>query len=297
MAQFGWRRAYSDRLVLDARRALAGSAVLLAVLGAPSGRADAAIIVTLGAPGAEFANFTGPNGVCSTLPNSTCVYGSEIFSGWAGGPFTSGLATGEHSFPAGTAITGTYSGAISRDTNSSYGGAYGTEPYPSARGTSQYTLSLSTIGIPGINYFGVWITAMDASNKLTLFSNGTAIFNFISSDLRAAINALANPGGYFGHPDNGRDSQEPFAYVNIFDTDGFFDAVSFTNNGGSNFESSNHAAGYFNPPNVNGTTVTITTNTVQSVAEPAALALLTWGAGLCAAVQRRRRARGAGRAG
>ena len=246
--------------------------IALGLLAAP-GVVHASIVVTIGAPGAEFAKFTGTGGVCSTLPTATCNYGEETFSDWRGGAFTSSFTTGEHSFASGTSISGAYSGSISYDTNNTYGGAYGTAPYPSANGLSQYRLDLSTTGIPGVNYFGVWISAMDASNKLIIYSGGTAVFSFVSSDLRNAIQGTATPSRYYGDPDNGRDSSEPFAYVNIFDTSGYIDRVDFTNNGSSNFENSNNAAGYFTPLTVQGTDVQVTTNTIPAVPEPATFVL------------------------
>ena len=262
---------------------------VLSIVGllAGSAGASAAIVVTLGAPRAEFANFTGAGGVCSTATNATCVYGEETFANWSGGAFTSSFTTGQHSIPSGSSISGAFSGAIAHDTNNTYGGAYGTDPYPSANGTSQYQLNLATTGIPGVNYFGVWITAMDPSNKLIIYSGGQPIFSFVSSDLRAAIATTATPSAYYGDPDNGQDNSEPFAYVNVFDTTGYIDQVDFTNNGGSNFENSNNAAGYFTPLTVQGTPVQVTTNDIP---EPSAMVLVGSGlAGLGLADGRRRK--------
>lgn len=252
--------------------------------------AMAGVVVTLGLAKAEFPVFTGTGGICSTAPGAECVYGTETFAGWGGGGFTSTFSTGAHAFPDGTSITGVYGGAISHDTNNTYGGAYGTQPYPSANGTSTYTLNLQGTGIPGINYFGVWITAMDPSNKLVLYSGGVPVFELVSSDLKAAIAQMPNASAYYGNPDNGLDGGEPFAYVNFYDTNAFIDQVSFTNTGGTNFESSNQAVGYFNPLMVNGSTVDVTTNQVPApVAEPPSFALVLIGmAGAMVALARRR---------
>lgn len=259
---------------------LAGVALLI------TGGAQAGVVVTLGAPRAEFANFTGPNGVCAT--HTQCVYGTETFAGWTGGGFTSAFVDGQHNFPAGTAISGTYAGAITHDTDNTYGGAYGTQPYPAADGTGHYTLSLAAEGVRGANYFGVWITAMDPYNVLTLSSAGATVFSLGSADLRKAIAATTNPGAYYGDPDNGGDTAEPFAYVNIYDTSGFFDRVTFGNNGPSNFESSNDSVGYFASPNVSGVPVAIATNTV-SVPEPESLTMVLPALALMMAWRARRR--------
>lgn len=250
------------------RIVLLGVTALAAAGAGTQARADS-IDVTLGEPHAEYPVFTGSNGICSQEPGATCIYGTETFSNWKGGGFTSSFTTGQNNFLTGTSISGTYSGAIAYDTNNEYGGAGGTAPYPSADGTSSYQLALSSTGIPGVNYFGVWITAMDASNLLTLTFADGGTYSFTSNILRQYIAKDTVDGSqYYGNPDNGQDSSEPFAYVNFYDTNGFITNISFSNGGGTNFESSNHAVGYFNPLLVQGRSV---------VPEPASLAILATG--------------------
>lgn len=252
-------------------RILAGA--VLASFSAPA-YADH-IVVTLGQPRAEVPQFhtspTGGPGICDeAAPQGTCVYGTETFQNWQGGGFTSAFMTGDHNFPAGTSLTGTYSGAISYDTNNTFGGTNGTAPYPAAIRSSEYNLALSGTGVPGINYFGIWITAMDASNLLRLHTASGQVLNFDSSVLKNDIAAdAANGSRYYGNPDNGADPLEPFAYVNFYDVNGYFTAVDVTNNGPSNFESSNHAAGYFSSLVIQGNPV--------SVPEPAGIGVLAAG--------------------
>ncbi len=250
---------------------LAGA--VLAALSAPA-YADH-IVVTLGEPHAEFPQFhtspTGGPGICDeAAPQGTCVYGTETFQNWTGGGFTSAFMTGDHNFPAGTSLTGIYSGAISYDTNNTFGGTNGTAPYPAAIRSSEYNLALSGTGVPGVNYFGIWITAMDTSNLLRLHTASGQVLNFNSSVLKNYISAdTTNGSQYYGNPDNGLDPLEPFAYVNFYDVNGYFTGIDVTNNGPSNFESSNHAAGYFSPLVIGGSPV--------PVPEPAGIGALAAG--------------------
>lgn len=252
---------------------------LLALCALPA-RADT-INVTLEQPRTVAPHFTtdaSGQGICeqNLVATATCVYGVESFksftSAQAANGFTSTFTTGQNNFPAGDSIRGAYSGQLTRSLTNQYGGAQGATAYPVAMGTSVYRMDLTTAGVPGVNYLGVWITAMDASNVLKIHTSSGYEFDLTSSVLKAFINKTATPSAYYGNPTAsylGQDSAEPFAYVNFFNTDGLFTYVEFTNSSGSGFESSNHAAGYFNPLYVTGQTVLAVV-----VSEPSAVAVL-----------------------
>jgi hypothetical protein len=89
-----------------------------------------------------------------------------------------------------------------------------------------YSLTLTNTATGGgVNYFGVWISALDAGNQMQFYdANGNLIYTFTSAQL---ITDLGNCSGghaanaYCGNPtyyDN--DAGELFAYVNFFDTAG-----------------------------------------------------------------------------
>ena len=198
-----------------------------------------------------------------------CYYGTETFSNWAGGDFTSTFQTGTNTFDASTYIRGVYT--ANGDTRwvksapNQYGGANGTGSFPSLTGsatapTSAYAIRLSTsANIPGVNYFGIWISALDANNSLQFYSNGQLLYTFGSTDLQAAIGACSTSNAYCGNPTTpfkGQNSSEIYAYVNFFDTVGYFDTVVLYQTTTSGFESSNHAVAYINPLATSGTTFT-----------------------------------------
>ncbi len=196
-----------------------------------------------------------------------CYYGTEAFSSWAGGDFTSTFQTGTSNFDSSTYIRGVYTAnGDTRWTKSAanqYGGANGTGAFPSLTGsatapTSAYAIRLSTsANIPGVNYFGIWISALDAANSLQFYSNGQLLYSFGSTDLQAAIGACSTSNTYCGNPTTpfkGQNSTEIYAYVNFFDTVGYFDTVVLYQTSTSGFESSNHSVAYINPLATSGTT-------------------------------------------
>ena len=145
--------------------------------------------------------------------------------------------------------------------------------------------------MPGVNYFGIWISALDVQNDLRLYdTSGKLLLDFTPGTLIAALGSC--PGtGYCGNPTTpfkGKDASEQFAYVNFFDTSGYFGAVQFYNSGSTGFESSNHAVAYFDPNTPFGTGLSTVTTP-----EPPGLAVMAVGLAALAALRRRRS--GAGR--
>ena len=207
-----------------------------------------------------------------------CYVGTETFTNWAGGDFTSTFQTGTNNFDANNYIKGVYTANgdtnWSRSAANQYGGANGTAAYPELFGNTSpgdaYVIRLSTsASIPGVNYFGIWISALDASNDLQFYSGGKLLYSFGATDLQTALGTCSASNAYCGNPTTpfkGQNSSEAYAYVNFFDTVGYFDTVVLYNTTSSGFESSNHAVGYINPIVVSGTTFTTTDRPPSSAA-------------------------------
>ena len=237
------------------------------------------------------AGQTGPDIAALCAGATVCDYGMENFSAWTGSrTFVSKFndaGTGTFNTPNGASFTGTYAagpgtttgygGEWIKQAQNIYGGVSGAYPelfgppaVGAGSGTASYTLSLTSIGVPGINYFGLWISALDPYNNLTVYDGSNLIAQFDSATLLAQLGTC--PGSdYCGNPtaaQQGADSGELFAFVNIFDLTGFITKVIFSNNGSSGFESANHTVAYIDPVHALGTPV----NTL-AVPEPGAVAV------------------------
>jgi hypothetical protein len=258
------------------------------------------VTVTYSAAGQTAPDYTA---ICANT--ITCVYGTENFTGWTGAtPFTSTFkdgGTGTYYQPSGVAFAGSYAAAPGTTTGpggewvsvpqNQYGGVSG-QTYPELFGSSQfgltnlstYTLTLSSIGVPGTNYFGLWISALDPFNDLRIYDGTALVAEFNSADLVADLGTCPSAGNpYCGNPTTefkGEDPTELFAYVNVFDLTGYITSVQFSDSRDTGFESSNDAVAYVNPIHQTGTIVT-------PAPEPAAVAVFSVGL-LGLAVARRR---------
>lgn len=288
-----------------ARAALVATACAAAITVAAPALANN-VVITYSPPGVYTPNFgTDPvTGICRGA--SVCDYGMENFSAWTGSSsYTSSFndaGAGTYNLPAGVSFTGKYaagegttSGEFVLQSQNQYGGVNGAK-YPELFGpsavggknsVSTYTLSISAKGVPGANYFGMWISALDAYNDLKIYDGATLIAEFNSPVLQAALGNCSNPAAnlYCGNPTTqfkGQDSGELFAYVNVFDLSGSITSVVFSNSGSSGFESTNHALAYINPIHSTGTQI--------GVPEPLSAAPLLAGlGGLGLALRRRAR--------
>ncbi|QDV39070.1 PEP-CTERM sorting domain-containing protein [Tautonia plasticadhaerens] len=169
---------------------------------------------------------------------------------------------------------GTYSAAapggmiVSAD---AYGGAYQTQ-YLAVGNQSLPTTSI-TLDLAGpATYFGFYFGAIDALNTVDIFDGA----ELVASITRATIlPLLGGDPDYFGNPNTGENTGEPYVYVNVVATSGTFDRVLFSNPSGTGLESDNHS--------------------VQVVPEPSSLAIAGIGLlGVGGATLRRRRRRKAG---
>ena len=164
-------------------------------------------------------------------------------------------------------------GALSIVAADIYGGAGGTGNYfaVGAQSNSAEPVTLTFSGPQ--SYFGLWWSAGDVNNTLTFYSGANVLASYTTA---TALGGL--PGSYFGNPNNGGDTGEPFAYLNFNGTSGTtFTSVVFSNNGttGTGFEADNFS--------------------IQSVPEPSSLVLSGTAATIGALVlwRRRRQANGA----
>ncbi len=151
-------------------------------------------------------------------------------------------------FGTGGAIKGSYSGVdvLGADV---YGGAGGTGNYAVTFSSEGYSLDLTSTIAGGINYFGYWLSALDAGNNVKFFSKGKLLFTFDPVDVLNAISTFANPGSYFGNPNaphTGANSGEPYVFLNFFNNQGSFDRIVFAETPQSGgYESDNHTVGHF----------------------------------------------------
>jgi hypothetical protein len=103
-----------------------------------------------------------------------------------------------------------------------------------------------------VNYFGFWLSALDAGNQLAFLNGGVVVGTFTPADLVAALGACTGSNPYCGNPTPpflGEDSGEPFAFVNFVDTTGFFNELAFTESPDvGNYESDNHTVAFCSNP-------------------------------------------------
>jgi hypothetical protein len=264
-------------------------------------------VITYSAAGQVSPVFTGTSGICANA--TVCDYGEEDFANWNGSsPYSSTFndtGTGTYNIPTGVSFNGVYAAGPGTTTGTGgewvkvaqnqYGG-YNGQAYPELYGpttgavtnpgtasTSSYTLNLTSSGVPGINYFGVWISALDASNELTIYDGSTVIATFNSAVLLAQLGSCTNPSAnsYCGNPTTqfkGQDNGELFVYVNIFDLTGYITSVTFSD-GYTGFESDNDAVAYVNNLTVTG----------KNVPEPGTIALFAVALPALARIRHRRR--------
>jgi hypothetical protein len=233
-----------------------------------------AITVTYGAAGVMTPTASQ---VCGSTAG--CTVGTETFSYISPGTAGSYISN----FSSGTGVASAYSGVYSPiQVNSAdqYGGAGGSGNYDVVFGTSNtLTVTNNNTG-GGVNYFGIWISALDAGNQLQFYNGNALVYTFTSQNLIDALGSCANGhsgNAYCGNPSTQyyNDSGELFAYVNFVDTIGTFNKIVFTQNGGGGFESDNHAVAY--------------NSALTASAAPEPASMLIMGAGLLGLFAARRR--------
>lgn len=246
------------------------------------GLARASLIQTYADPGVQDITAGGTPPICANPAVSVCVYGVERFDTQPTAD-RSGAAPFVNSTLAGGVITASYSGDFGINTADNYGGAGAAGKYIVTFTTAGYRVDLShTAAIPGVNYFGMWLSALDRGNQLTFWNGSRVVGTYTPDDMIAALGACNGANPYCGNPNNRTlNAGEPYAFVNFFTIGDFFDAITFSENpevGG--YESDNHTFGYRNPNIPFG----------NAVPEPAGLGVALLGAAALLLPRRSRRA-------
>jgi PEP-CTERM motif len=192
----------------------------------------------------------------STVPGVT----TETFNEFSTGQYSS-LSTA-----VGTLTTSGSGAIVVADI---FGGAGGTGNY-FAVGAQSGSADPVTLTFSGPqSYFGLWWSAADANNTLTFLSGTTVLETFTTATAFAGLGS-----SYYGNPNNGGDTGEPFAYMNFNGVGGTtFTSVVFSNNNttGTGFESDNWS--------------------INAVPEPSSFVLSGTAAVIVGLALRRRRAR------
>jgi hypothetical protein len=185
----------------------------------------------LAVPGQAAVIFTV--GTVGQQESTVCTNCAETFNDETLGSATSiGLEFGDTGITGTISTTGVPSGyRMAVKAADQYGGANGSRylegplnPYL----TSTMTLNLSQ----SVNYLGLWLSAIDGYNQITLYSGSTVVGTYTSTgQIRPAINATGNASSYLGNPNTaflGQDNEEQFAYLNFTGTGGtMFDSIQF----------------------------------------------------------------------
>jgi len=221
------------------------------------------------------------------VQNSTAIFdvvGVETFETRPLGLNTGGFTT---DFGTGGTIVATYTGGRIDNANI-YGSAGGVGKHIVTFQTGMQPIDVQfTTTLPqGLNYFGYWLSALDANNRLEFFSGSTSLGVITPASVIGALGgcpSATNP--YCGNPTPpflGQVKHEQFAFLNVYFNPGVtYDRIRIFQVGGGGYESDNHTVGYFLKTNV--------------VPEPATWMMLIAGFGLVGFALRDRR-RGIARA-
>lgn len=158
-----------------------------------------------------------------------------------------------------------------------YGGSGGIGYY-----ATDYNGPITVTLNQSVTYFGLWLSALNNGNFISIYNNDTLLESF---DPEILDGLLASGPTYFGNAsalisdpdsDGDNDSAEAFVFINFYDETGSFNKIVLGDDG--SFESDNYTVG------------TYATESGSVVPEPASITLLGIALGTLAAVRRRRTA-------
>lgn len=181
-----------------------------------------------------------------------------------------------------TSIAYTSTGSPQIQANDQFGG-YGTGNYLGVASGASVTVTFAS----PVQYFGLYITALDANNGLKLYSGTTLLLDFSATVLTALLpnnatstvqaidGTLYNTNQYYGQPVTNLNPTEPYAYLSFFATGGTtISKVVLTEPPSTAiFETDNYSI-HTIAPAVNGTLVLIPEPSVISSVALGGLALL-----------------------
>lgn len=178
-----------------------------------------------------------------------------------------------------------------------YGGAGGTGNYIAVGAESGSAAPMTLALSAPQGYFGFWWSAADPYNQVSFYdSSSNLLGSFNTSFVLSALNALPNGSEYFGNPNGGGDSGEPFVYLNFVAYNGqTISSIVFANSGttSTGFESDNWTISAIAPTGNLGTP--INGGIVTPAPEPSSVSVVVAVCALCglAGLSRRRSLRGA----
>lgn len=224
---------------------------LLVLCGLVTAPASAAILVSVESAGATAATLSGYDFSVASLNDAT-----------------NGLPVVGF---AGSAITGaTTSGFVNIAAANVYGGVGGIGHYGSVAGDPA-TIQLSQ----GVNYLGLWGSALDGNNTVALYNDDMLLGSFA---LQSMLQSSAGfNSGYYGNPFSDGNGGELYAFFN-FSSDNAFNRIQLVQNGGGGFEFDN---------------LTVGTAVVSAAPEPATWAMMLLGFGAIGWMLRHRNGRSA----
>ncbi len=259
-------------------------AIVLCLALLTAGGAEAAsIAVYIGAPGSQVSPIAGST--------------TETFNAVVSGNTSSLIATA-----VGNYISG---GEFRVQSADQYGGANGSKYM--VFGVQSGSGAPVTLTLPGLqSYFGFWWSAGDSNNGLTFYKGDTLLARFSTADVvstlpknstvQAVDGSIYATNNYYGNPNSGRNTGEPYSYMLFFGQGVQFDKIVLDNSGVTNsgFESDNHSI-YAGSVTVPGSSVfvrQVTSPVLDSIPEPQTALLAGAGLALLAGIAARRQARG-----
>ena len=147
-------------------------------------------------------------------------------------------------------MSGAYSG-VHINAADQYGGAGGTGKYAVTFSSAGYTLMLSSTNTTTgqaapIDYFGFWLSALDAGNQVSFYKGTTLVYSFSPADVDAL---LGSQSAYLGNPNapfKGYNKDQPYVFLNFYDTAGSFNKIVFSESpADGGYESDNQTVGYY----------------------------------------------------